>query len=61
MEAESFVVFVFMSLIAFYTGRISLRKKNKFLNRKLTDKHLENQVLLLKIAEIEAKYEGQAG
>ncbi|NOY57496.1 MAG: hypothetical protein GXO75_00990 [Calditrichaeota bacterium] len=57
MAVESIFVFVFMSLIAFYIGRKSLSKKIKYLSQKLTDKHLENQALLLKIAEIEAKYE----
>lgn len=57
MEFESIVVLTFISVVAFYTGRISLNKKLNYLSQKLTDKHLENQALLLKIAEIEAKYD----
>ncbi len=57
MEFESIIVLAFLSLVAFYVGRISLNKKLNYLSQKLTDKHLENQALLLKIAEIEAKYE----
>jgi len=57
MDFISIVILAFLGFVSFYVGRISLNKKLSYLSQKLTDKHLENQALLLKIAEIEAKYE----